>query len=235
MQDAMRGEALRTDRIVDLVYARLRDLIVGHELGPGAHLSVPALADRSQVSRSQVRRSPAREAVFQAVRDGLAEERPRRGASVASFARADPLPFLELPEALEGMAARLAAERRTPDDLAAMTTCLDGQAAMIEADDIASFVEADIALHGMIVAASRSAALVEAAENLLMRLRIALAMRATPTGPGSALEWHRTIVDAIAARDGDAAEAAARQHIRNAIARSRDASAAAKPGDRHVW
>lgn len=207
-------EPIKADRITDQVYARIRRLIVRHELAPGTRLSVPALAERFGVSRS-----PVREAVLQAVRDGLAVEKPRLGAFVARFEPADLRHVFELREALEGMAARLAASRRTKADLKTMTKLIGRQEAELAVDNIEAFVDADIAFHEAVLTAARNPALGDALGQLFYRLRVALSMRVAPTGPDQALADHRAVLSAIEAGDPDAAERAARAHIAQAIRR----------------
>lgn len=207
-------DKIRTERIADQVYARLRNMIVRHELAPGSRLSVPALANRFGVSRS-----PVREAVLQAVRDGLAVEHPRQGAYVASFEAESLRSFFEVREALEGMSARLAAERRSSAHIVEMRHLFAKQAARLDADDIEGFVEADIELHQAILNASGNPVLQETLGQLYHRLRVALSIRVAPTGPERALADHKMILDAIEAADPEAAEKAARAHIARAIGR----------------
>jgi DNA-binding GntR family transcriptional regulator len=180
-------------------------------------MSVPALAERFGVSRS-----PVREAVAQAVRDGIAIEKPRRGTFVTKFEPGDLLPLFELREALEGMVARLAAERRTDQSMALMGDLLNKQTSRIAKGDLPSFVEYDMQLHLAIAQICQSAELRVAVDNLYLRLRVALSIRVAPTGPEAAVADHRKIIAAIGRGDSDAAEAAARTHVRNAMARLKD-------------
>lgn len=203
-----------TARIVDTVYEKLRALIVSHELAPGAHLSVPALAERFGVSRS-----PVREAVNRAVRDGIAVERPRQGASVVHFVAATLLPLFELREALEVAAARLAALRRTDRDVEALQNLLTAQERAIEAGKLDAFVQFDMEMHLAIVNACASEEIQQATRRLFLRLSLALSMRVAPSGPDVAFAEHRAIVAAIRVQDADQAETAARVHLRGAVRR----------------
>lgn len=207
-------EHVKKDRLADQVYVALKRLIVRHELPPGTRLSVPALSERFDVSRS-----PVREAVLQAVRDGLAIERPRQGVFVSSFNLMDLQAYFQLREVLEGLSARLAAERRTDESLAFIKTSLDIQTQRLEQDNIEGFIEADIAFHQAILSASQNPALQETLGQIYQKLAVALAVRAAPAGPDRTLTDHRAIVEAIEARDASRAESAARRHITQAIQR----------------
>lgn len=77
----------------------------------------------------------------------------------------------------------------------------------------------DIDLHRTISERCRNPVLVDAAGNIMLKLRVALRTRVSPAGPRVAFEDHCAIVQAIRDKDEDRAEAAARAHIRQAMER----------------
>jgi DNA-binding GntR family transcriptional regulator len=196
-------------RVVDETVAALRHAILSGSLAPGQRLSVPALALRLGVSRS-----PVREAVLALAAEGLAVETPRRGVIVTDLGPEDADAIHEARGPLEGFAARLAAERGPSALSAQLQAILDQQAVAVAANDENAFSQANEAFH---------AAIAEACGNMEMRRllrslqsRMALALRRTAARIGhrqNALEEHHAIATAIAARNGDAAEAAMRAHI----------------------
>ena len=101
--------------LVEQVVESLRKAIVTGTLPPGHRLSVPEIARRLGVSHT-----PAREAMLVLERDGLIANRPRFGAEVVRYGDADLNEMLDLREALDGMAARRAAERMSSTDKAAL-------------------------------------------------------------------------------------------------------------------
>src|SRR5436305_4452824 len=107
------GPVERSSLLANDVADRLRDAILAGELQPGQRLSVPDLARLLDTSRT-----PVREALYVLERAGLAEIRPRRGAVVFGGGRESLREMLELREALDGMAARLAAQRMTDTERA---------------------------------------------------------------------------------------------------------------------
>ena len=104
----------------EAVYRALRHGIVHGDLAPGERLRSDALANELRVSRT-----PVREALAQA-----RSRRPRRAlglrvSSCARFSEQDLTELFYVREALEGMAARLAAENATPSEIAQIRDLLD--------------------------------------------------------------------------------------------------------------
>jgi DNA-binding FadR family transcriptional regulator len=174
------------------------------------------LAARMQVSRPAVR-----EAIRALTHVGVLEVRRGDGTYVRSTA--DPRPLLrrferatlrdvfELQQAYDVQAARLAARRRTSDDLLALEALLEDRDAATEPDE---FGEADVRFHLGIAEASHNPLLVEAFRYFQSRLRESLsAVRLDRELPGAGPAAHRAVVDAIAAHDPEAAGHAAERVI----------------------
>jgi DNA-binding FadR family transcriptional regulator len=168
-------------------------------------------------SRLQVSRPAVREAIRALSHIGVLEVRRGDGTYVRSAV--DPRPLLrrveratlrdvfELQHAYDVQAARLAARRRTPDDLARIGALLEDRDA---AEGPAEFGEADVRFHIGVAEASHNALLVEAFRYFQSRLRESLsAIRLDRELPDAGPAAHRAVVDAIAAGDPDAAGQAA--------------------------
>jgi GntR family transcriptional regulator of vanillate catabolism len=91
---------------VEKVTLRLRDMIFNGEFEAGARIAEVAVAERLGVSRT-----PVRWALSVLETEGLVQGSPGRGFRVRSFAVHDVLSAYEVRGALEGLAARRAAER----------------------------------------------------------------------------------------------------------------------------
>jgi len=180
---------------------------MGH-LPPGSRLSVPALAREFGVSRS-----PIRDAVLHLVRDGLGEETLNRGAIVRTFSPAHLLSLYEGMEALEGMAARLAADRSDAAVHKRLTDMVREHHHDIAGTGSRWPVDAADAFHGEIWAAAASPVLARMLEDLQGQVRLAMCSASLGGGNAHAIEDHRELLDAIAAGDADASEAAARRHV----------------------
>ena len=88
------------------VQLRLRELILGGELKPGARIAELTLVERLGASRT-----PIRMALVRLQEEGLLEALPHGGFSVKDFSEYDIHDAIELRGTLEGLCARLAAER----------------------------------------------------------------------------------------------------------------------------
>jgi DNA-binding GntR family transcriptional regulator len=197
-------------RIVDTVHAAIRQAIMEGQISAGSALSVPDLSRKLNVSRS-----PVREAVLQLVADGLALEIPRKGVVVKEIALEDLRQIHEIREALEGLAARLAAQSNDHGLPLALIETLDAQARAIVADDGKAFYETDRRFHDLIAGCCGNARLAQMQASLRMEMSLALIkVASSPDHAKLALEEHHAIAQAIAAGNGDAAEATMKAHIR---------------------
>lgn len=192
------------------VLSTLREAIVGGTYLPGQRLVEEDLALELEVSRG-----PIREALHLLAVEGFVEIEPRRGAKVAIFTRkqADDLFVMRL--TLEGLVARLAAARRTDEQLDHLrAVCEEGLDAATQArtEDLPAL---NTAFHAALADAADNTLLAEQLSTMSTMIQWAYAKRIRERLTNSWFE-HRTIVDAIAAGDAAAAEAAAQNHVRNA-------------------
>ena len=96
----------------DVVFENLREAIVEGRLKPGQRLMEVQLAEQLGVSRT-----PVREAIRKLELEGLVVMLPRKGAYVANMSLKDLKDVLEIRASLEGLAASLAAERISDEDI----------------------------------------------------------------------------------------------------------------------
>ena len=106
---------LQIQSVVDHVYSALRERILSGDLPRGTKLRQASLAEELGVSRT-----PLREALRRLSTEGLVEFSPNRGATVSELDFGDMRHAWSARVALEPGAARLAAERRDPESIAAM-------------------------------------------------------------------------------------------------------------------
>lgn len=197
------------ERVVDTVRETLREAILEGRLAPGQKLSVPELARQMGVSRS-----PVREAVLQLVGEGLAVERTRRGVVVANLNVRDLGEIYEVREVLEALAVRLAAQRARPEQLRAMQDVLQRQRQAIASRDPQLYSQTNQQLHTLISQSSGNPRLQRILALLFGEMQ--LAFRTLSNNPAHTMRGHQEhcrIVEALEARDPDAAEAAMRRHL----------------------
>lgn len=210
--------SLRRSPLVDLAVSQLRDQVLSGQWPVGARLP----AETGLAQQLEVGRSTVREAIRALVHAGLLETRQGSGTYVRSVTqagdweprlrRAAVLEVYEIRQALEVQAGRLAAQRRTGPDIAAISHCLaERQRARSRARD-AAFVEADLAFHRAVVAAAHNPLLAEMFDSFGAVLREALAAIISDRGLDDVGSdpAHTRLAAAIEAADATAAEQAAR-------------------------
>ncbi|HSL64266.1 MAG TPA: GntR family transcriptional regulator [Gaiellaceae bacterium] len=199
----------RPRTLAERAVADLQESILSGELAPGAPLRLEALAKALDMSPM-----PIREAIRELERLGLAEHVPHRGARVARLTVEDLRDTYEARLALEGLAVRHAAERCGGGDVALLQRLLDDHVHAYRNGDATAGRTLHAEFHFALYAASGSLWLPRLIRPLWEnseRYRIA-SLRA-----GRSLERrrgeHQRIVDACAAHDPPAAEAALRAHL----------------------
>ncbi|MGY2573228.1 GntR family transcriptional regulator [Vibrio sp. C8] len=190
----------------------LIEAIVEGQIAPGSKISEPELAKRFEVSRG-----PLREALMRIEGLGLIERIPHVGARVIQFSSEKLVELYAVREALEGMAARLAARNITEIEIAGLETLLSTHSAHIDQVDGASYFhqQGDFDFHYRIIKASRNSQLISLlCDELyhLLRMYRYQSPRAQ-SRPVEALDEHKFILQAIRNRDEELAEMLMRRHI----------------------
>nr|WP_026026683.1 GntR family transcriptional regulator [Vibrio genomosp. F10] len=190
----------------------LIEAIVGGDIPPGSKISEPELAKRFEVSRG-----PLREAIMRVEGLGLIERIPHVGARVITFSQEKLIELYSVREALEGMAARLAARHITPDELIKLEQVLATHSKHIDQVEGASYFHqhGDFDFHYRIIKASRNSKLVSLLCGELYHL-LRMYRYQSPRAqsrPTEALEEHKFILQAIRNRDEELAEMLMRRHI----------------------
>lgn len=195
-------------------FDKVVEAITSGEFDPGQRLSEAELARNLGISRG-----PLREALGR-LEGRLVKRTPRIGVHVISFTREDLEALFLTREALEGMSARLAAERMSDTQLKDLRALLESHAHQPELASGEAYVQRslDDDFHFSIIHGARC----ERLERLLMDeiyYQLRIHRRKSSTQPGraqAALKEHRQIVEALEKRDADRAETAMRTHLRNA-------------------
>lgn len=198
----------------EIVYESLRDAIVNQVLKPGERLMETDLADEMGVSRT-----PVREAIRRLELENYVVMIPRKGAYVAGLSIKDINDVFEIRGALESLAAGLAAQRATEEDIKEMESYLALEATHFDKSDLIKMIEEDTKFHETIFNASRNSRLLGIVKELREQVqRFRTTTLAVPGRMKFALDEHRAIVEAITNRDIEGAQKAARDHIESAEA-----------------
>lgn len=205
----------------DQIYDGIVDEICDGRLAPGMHLVQEKLAARFDVSRQ-----PIQQAMNRLKADGLVEELGRRGLFVAPIDPARMRDHYGIRAALDGWAARRAAQRMAADPSLKASVEARGQAilaagkAAVAAGDVAAQVHRDADFHALIYDASGNRMVAATAEphwRFLRRVMGDVLRRAE--APEIIWRQHAGILGAMLAGDGDAAESRALDHVETAADR----------------
>ncbi len=191
-------------------YERLFDEISSGSLRPGTRLTETEIAARLAISRT-----PVREAIRRLEADGLVVHQPRTGAVVRSLDYPEIMELYEMRTVLEGTAARLAARAASPVELEELRAINQEMAAAT--DDSAALVRLNRQFHTRLLDAARNRFLLKSMASVKMTLMIlGPSSMEAPERARQALQEHSTLLDALVARDGAAAETAMRDHMEHA-------------------
>jgi GntR family transcriptional regulator, vanillate catabolism transcriptional regulator len=201
----------------------LREMLVQGQFPPGERMREVPLAKQLGISRI-----PLRLVLERLAHEGFLEMRPTRGFIAQQFSIADIYDAIDLRGALEGMAARLAAERATAaTDLSTLRSLHEEMATIVRRrkltlDSVAEYIDRNSRFHAEVLALSGSTRLRRAMDQIcsLPFASASAFLRRHYSAPEShelfliSVEHHRAIVEAITAREGARAENVAREHAR---------------------
>ncbi|MDX1594479.1 MAG: GntR family transcriptional regulator [Gammaproteobacteria bacterium] len=198
--------------LADRIFARLQREIVEGTLKPGSKISEPELARSYGISRG-----PLREAIGRLEACSLVVRKPNVGARVVSLSADQLLEIYHVREALEGMAARLAATAMSEAEIDDLAGLLHHHRAQVERDPSQGYVqkEGDLDFHYRLVQGSKNRRLIQLLCNDLYHLvRLYRHQFGVVARAQRALVEHEHVVAALAERDGEMAELLMRHHIR---------------------
>ena len=215
MADPRLAPPSASDRPVGLNHQPLREAvqdairagIVAGRYPPGERLLEDGIAHELDVSRN-----PVREALQALATEGFVVIEPRRGARVATVSRERAGDLFEVREALEGLAARLAARRRTPDQLRELQGLVSAGEAVVGEGRLTELPDLNARFHLALQAAAANTILAETLGRLSPVITWIYARRIADRSHDSWTE-HAAIVAAIADGDADRAGALACAHI----------------------
>ncbi len=193
-------------------YRELKELIVDGHLAPGTRLVELSLATRFGVSRT-----PVREALKRLVDGNLVVADPIRGLVVRNPEAAEVEEVYLVREVLDGLAALLAAQRVSPDDIARLRLVLDSMREGIREGRTDVVVNANMAFHDVLYRAAGNQTLARLGNELRTFVRrFSTEAFASPGRVDAVLQEHERVLDALERGDAEGAERASREHLRAA-------------------
>ncbi|MCS2608979.1 GntR family transcriptional regulator [Halomonas dongshanensis] len=209
-QDDSASPEVRT--LAERVFQQLQQDIVRGDLAPGSKITEPGLAKAYGISRG-----PLREAMRRLEAHRLIQRVPHVGARVVQLSMKELLELFDLREALESMAARLAAQHMTADEIQGLRDVLAVHESQSDLKRGEAYYqrEGDLDFHYRIVQGSHNKMLMNLlCDDLYYLVRLyRTQFSASGTRPQRAFVEHHRIVDAIEAGDEELAELLMRRHV----------------------
>jgi DNA-binding GntR family transcriptional regulator len=197
----------------ETAYAVLREAIVTNALKPGTRLRADDLAKKLGVSKT-----PVREALRKLQAEDLITAQPGNALTVKSISEDQLIEIYYTREALEGMAARLAAENAGQIELAKLRAIQDEMRTPSVAGNVRQLRQLSGEFQLAVFRAARNDTIYRLLKHLQEQIR--QFSGTTLTRPGRAKEliaYSKALVAAIEKRDGDAAERIARENRRRTL------------------
>jgi len=199
------------------IYDSLTRAILSGAIALGTKLSEPAIAEEMGVSRA-----PVREAIRRLQERGIVVHIANQGVRVVSPTLEEFLALLDVREALEGMAARLAAATMSKDALERLKEIVEAHGLALNADPGGPYRQDDFDtdFHVQLARGCGNPILSELlCDQLYPRLKLCRAKHQSIKGRGlAAWKEHGRIMEAMLERDPEAAEFLMRRHVRAARA-----------------
>lgn len=189
----------------DQVRDVLRSWIISGRLEPGSRVRESEVATDLGISRV-----PVREAIAMLEAEGLLTSVPRRGVLVKRLQVKDVEDLFDIREALEGLAAGLAARRAQPADLRRIRWVLSEARVAADENDHSALSAANLQFHGAVSELAGNPALSSMLEVVGVRLR----WDSVPDRDAvKVLHEHEQLLDAIGSGDADRASRLATEHV----------------------
>lgn len=195
----------KKERLGDLAYQVIREMIAEHRFQPGARINVEELRKELGVSRT-----PVWEAINKLEQEGLVKNIPSRGVYMVELTLQDTLHLYQVREVLESMAAREAAARIDDETLDRMAANLNLQQTAVAVRDLRAYTRLDYEFHASVYGASGNPYLQETLQMIKNKMR-PLGLSIHPLLE-ELYSHHLELFAALKSRDADASEKAFKTH-----------------------
>ena len=192
------------------VYHQVRDAIRKGTLSIGERVTEADLAARFGVSRT-----PVRDAIVRLEADGLLTTEPRRGLIITDLSHQQVVELYFMREVLEGAAARQAAQSASDIELRTIAELAESEAT--HRGNFDELGEINVRFHQMIMLAAHNRYLLRSLSQLSVTMSLLPSLLSRGTRADAASQEHAEMVAALLARNSEAAEAAARKHVRASL------------------
>ena len=151
----------KRERLSQVAYDQIKTMILQKDLTPGQFINESQLQELLELGRT-----PVREAIRKLELEGLVLMIPRKGAEVADISEKSLKDVLEVREALEELAARLACDKITKEGINRLKEAAQDFRSALKSNDITQMAEADVRFHDVICNATENQKLGQLLNNL---------------------------------------------------------------------
>lgn len=199
--------------VKDALAQKLRGEIMLGALKPGARIVEGKWAGTFGVAQGSIR-----EAINILAQEGFVTKAAGRSARVVHFTERDVMQIYELRGALEGLAARLAAESAA--DFSVLQAAVDGMRHAAKAGEVDALLDCDALFHRELCELPGNPHLMEHARRILLPFFAFVRMRVAASGQSTSawdrdLEAHQRILDLLREGEGEVVE----QYVKHAMRR----------------
>lgn len=195
----------------DVVFNTLREAILKGELKPGERLMELQLAAKLGVSRT-----PIREAIRMLEQEGLAVTIPRKGAEVAKMTEKDMEDVLQIREALDELAAKIACEQISEEQLEELVATMHEFEESTKTDNVKKIAEADVKFHDIIYQSTGNPTLVNMLNNLREQMyRYRVEYLKDENNYPTLMKEHKDIVEGLVRKNKMQVTETMHQHVKN--------------------
>lgn len=204
-------EAVSTAAMAARVAEALRERIVRGQLSAGDRI-----VERKLSAELSVSRTPVREALKLLEADGLIEISKNRGAQVTALGAEEALQLFDVIAVLEGLAAQRLAEGGAPAELKRLEALHAAMKAHFEAGALEPYFDANSAIHALVLSGCGNPMLEENHRRLMLKARRGRYMAIMSHDRwAQSVDEHEALMGALRAKNGDAAFAIWRTHLRH--------------------
>ena len=194
--------------ISEQIKEQLMEDIFHHKYKPGDKMVESSLAKEFNVSQTSIR-----EALRSLIAMGFLESEPFKGITVRKLSRQDLMEVYTVRGALESLAATLAAERITEEEIRELESICEEMIKASEEGNIPSRIKLNINFHETLIRASGNKLILKLYEYLHFGSWSMMTGTLSTMDPIMMAKRHQKVIDAIKSRDPDLIKEAMREHI----------------------
>jgi len=195
----------------DQAYAKLKQAIADTDIYRSREEI--RLDEKELTEALGVSRTPVREAMTLLEQEGFLRTVPRRGVYILRKTRKEIVEMIYMWAALESIAARLATQRASDEEIATLRRMFAEFGDATPADHIEEYSAANITFHQSLVELSKSPIIIDTIKNIFMHVRAIRRMTIAQSDRAArSIVDHMRIIEALETRNTELVERLVRQH-----------------------